>query len=305
MIERKSYDIWGARSFQLGRRKNLSFALRLDHDNFADRPMVRPDSNVLYHDHHFLIGGVSYSKINYLKTKNILSFNITEDVPVGFIYSLIGGRDWTEFGQRTYRGFQTSYSTYFKEAGYFLVNLESGYFTNEIDARSDEVFQIDGRHFTPLFDLGDAYSRIFTRVYYFNGDRLSIPQAQSLLGPNRINNIEGNQIAGDRIFTLSSEYVVFQPWYYYGFRFATYAHAGIGHVSESRIVDPYSQTYYAFGGGVRIRNESLVFDTFEFRISLFPNPPIDGQVFFFKVSLSTPKFFESPNVTKPTVVGLD
>lgn len=303
-VDRKSYDFWGARSFQLGKRKNLSFALRLQHDYFSERPLVQRDSNEIYQNHHFLIGGVSYSKINYLKTKNILSFNITEDVPVGFIYSLIGGKDWTEFGLRDYRGFQASYSFYSKKAGYFLVNLVSGFFTKS-GQRSNEIIQFDGRHFTPLIDLGGAYSRVFTRLHFFNGDRLSIPQSQSIRGENRIRNITGNQIEGDKTFTLSTEYVVFQPWYFYGFRFATYAHMGVGHVSESRIENPYSRTYYTMGGGVRIRNESLVFDTFEFRVSLIPNPPNEGQIFFFRVSLSAPRFFESPNVTKPKIVGLD
>ncbi|WP_436516288.1 hypothetical protein [Ekhidna sp. To15] len=303
-IDRKSYDLWGARSFQFGKRKNLSFALRLQHDYFSERPTVQQDSNEIYQNHHFLVGGVSYSKINYLKTKNILSFNITEDIPVGFIYSIIGGKDWTEFGVRDYRGFQASYSFYNDVAGYFLFNLESGYFTQQ-NRRNNEVIQFDGRHFTPLFELGDAYSRIFTRLHFFNGDRFSIPQSQSLLGENRFRNITGNRIEGNKLFTLSTEYVVFQPWYFYGFRFATYAHLGLGHVSESRVRDPFSKTYYTMGGGVRIRNESLVFNTFEFRVSLIPNPPTEGQIFFFKVSISTPRFFESPNVTKPKIVGLD
>lgn len=302
-IDRRSYDIWGARSFQLSKRKNLSFALRLDHDLFSERPQVRQDSNTLYHNHHFLLGGISFSKINYLKTKNILSFNITEDVPVGYIYSVFGGRDWTEFGERDYRGFQASYSFYHKRAGYFLFKLGSGRFV--FDSKNNKVVQFESRHFTPLFEVGRAHSRIFTRAYFFNGDLLSIPQSQSILGDNRIRNISGNQLSGDRAFTLTTEYVVFQPWYFYGFRFATYGHLGVGHVEESRITDPYSKTYYTMGGGVRIRNESLVFDTFEFRVSLIPNPPIEGQLFFFRVTLSTPKFFDSPNVSKPKVIGQD
>ncbi|WP_420578448.1 hypothetical protein [Ekhidna sp.] len=303
-IDRKSYDLWGARSFFLGDRKNISTALRLQHDNFSERPQVQVDSNTIYHDHHFLVGALSYSKINYLKTRNVLSFNITEDIPVGFIYSVIIGRDWTEFGERDYRGIRTIYSTYSKNAGYFLINMESGYFLMD-NQKNNRVFQLDGRHFTPLIDLGAAYSRFFTRFHYFNGNELSIPISQTLEGENRIRNIEGNQIAGNQIFSLTTEYVVFQPWYFYGFRFATYAHAGIGNVSESRVMDPYNQTYYTLGGGIRIRNESLVFDTFEFRVSVLPNAPTEGKYFYFKVSLSAPQFFKSPNVGKPEVVGLN
>ncbi len=303
-IERLSYDTWGARSFQLNSRKNLSIALRVKHDNFSERPEVQQDSNLVYQNHHFLIGGVSYGKINFLKSKNILSFNITEDIPVGWIYSVLAGKDFTEFGTRDYRGFRASYSLYNNQYGYFLFNLETGFFNSQ-DRRTDRVFQLDGRHFTPLIDLGGVYSRIFTRLHFFNGNRLSVPQAQSIQGENRIRNITGNQIVGDRTFTLSTEYVVFQPWYFYGFRFATYAHLGVGHVRESRIADPFSRTYYTMGGGIRIRNESLVFNTFEFRVSLIPDPPTEGQIFFFRVSLSAPKFFESPNLTKPKVVGLE
>ncbi len=303
-IDRKSYDVWGARSFQLNSRKNLSFALRVQHDNFSERPTVQQDSNVLYHNHHFLIGGLSYGKINFLKSKNILSFNITEDIPTGFIYTLLLGKDFGEFGSRDYRGFRASYSFYNNSTGYFLFDLESGYFVNN-NKRNDRTVQVNGRHFTPLIKIGRAYSRVFTRLYFFNGNRLSIPQAQSLRGENRIRNITGNQIIGDRAFTLSTEYVVFQPWYFYGFRFATYAHLGVGNVRESRIEEPFSRTYYTMGGGVRIRNESLVFNTFEFRVSLIPEPPNEGQLFFFRVTLSAPRFFESPNLTKPKVVGLD
>lgn len=303
-INRKSYDLWAARSFFIGRRKNISPALRLQHDNFSERPTVALDSNTIYQDHHFLIGGLSYSKINYLKTRNILSFNITEDVPVGFIYSILYGRDWTEFGERDYRGIRTIYATYTKKAGYFLLNLESGYFSMD-GRKTNQVIQFDGRHFTPLIDLGAAYSRFFTRFHYFDGDDLSIPLAQTLAGENRIRNIEGRQITGNKILTLTTEYVVFQPWYFYGFRFATYAHLGVGHVSESRNFNPYDKTYYTMGGGVRVRNESLVFNTFEFRVSMLPNTPTEGQFFYFKVSLSAPQFFKSPNIGKPSVVGLD
>ncbi|SNS70253.1 hypothetical protein SAMN05421640_0916 [Ekhidna lutea] len=303
-IDRRSYDLWSARAFQLGeKRKNISAALRIKHDNYTNRPEVRADSNNIYQDHHFLVSGLSYSKINYLKTKNILSFNITEDVPVGFIYSAIYGRDWTEFGTRNYRGIRTIYANYNKRIGYFLLNLESGYFTLN-KQKVDQVIQFNGRHFTPLIDLGTAHSRVFTRFHYFNSNNLSIPLAQSLLGENRIRNIEGSQISGNNLFTLTTEYVVFQPWYFYGFRFATYVHAGIGSVSESRNFDPYDITYYTYGGGVRIRNESLVFDTFEFRVAFLPTTPADGQSFHFKVSLSAPQFFRSPNIAKPQVVGL-
>lgn len=303
-IDRKSYDVWAARSFQIGARSNISFALRLDHDYFSKRPFVKLDSNIHYHNHHLLVGALSYSRINYLKTKRIQSFNITEDMPIGFIYSVLFGKDWTEFGIRNYRGIRASYSSYSNRIGYSLLNLESGYFLLS-DKKTNQVFQIDLRHFTPLFSSGQTSSRIFTRISFFDGEKLSIPLSQSLSGENRLRNINGNQIRGNRLFTISSEYVVFQPWYFYGFRFATLVNAGMGHVRESRGDTPYKQTFFNVGAGIRIQNESLVFNTFEFRVSVFPQPPPTGQTLNLSLTLSTPNFFKSLTIGKPAVVGLD
>ena len=124
-------------------------------------------------------------------------------------------------------------------------------------------------------------------------------------GLNRIQNIKGEQIRGDQVFTLSNEYVVYQPWYIYGFRFATYAHAGLGHVKESRSLTPFRQTYFNFGGGIRIRNESLVFDTFEFRLALYPNPPPEARATTFNITVTSQAFFRSPNIRKPRIVGIN
>lgn len=303
-VDRKSYDLWGARSFQISSRTNITMALRLNHDNFLERPAVKADSNITFHNHHLLLGALTYSKINFLKTKKIQTFNITEDVPVGFIYSVLIGKDWTEFGVRNYRGLRTSYSMYSGTFGYGLFNLESGSYLLP-NQKINKIVKIDMRHFTPLFTLGKADTRIFSRLSFFDGDRLSVPLSQSISGENRLRNINGNELNGNRLLTISSELVMFQPWYFYGFRFATLANVGIGHVRENRIENPYKQTFLSLGAGIRIQNESLVINTFEMRISVFPNPPPEGDVFNLRITLAAPTFFQALNIGKPKIVGLE
>lgn len=300
---RIAYDLWGARAFMVGERQNVAFALRLEHDNYAERPMVAIDSNELYQDHHFLLSALSYSKIKFLKSKNIVAFNITEDIPVGFLFSILYGKDWNEFSDRTYRGIKAAYSSYF-DYGYLFLNYEKGAYRRD-DRRINEVTQVKIRHFTPLFNVRRAKARLYTRFFYYNGNDLSIPLAETLRGPNRIKNIDGLQIQGNKLYTFDSEYVVFQPWYFYGFRFATYGHLTMGRVKETRIENPFNRFYYNGGAGIRIRNESLVFNTFEFRFSLYPDPPTQGQQFFFKISLSPPSFFANTTLSKPTAVGFN
>ena len=300
---RYSYDSWVGRAFEVGKRSSVNLAVRLKHDNFTDRPTVKLDSNEIYHNHHLLLGAFSYSRITYLKARNILSFNITEDIPEGFLFSAIYGRDWNEFDPRMYRGFRTNFSKY-TNYGYINFSLETGFYKERGESRN-EVLEISTLYFSPLFALGKATSRLFTRFYLFEGHNLAIPQTQSLEGINRIRNIKGHQIKGDKVLTLSSEYVIYQPWYYYGFRFATYAHGGIGFVEETRSIEPYKRVYSNIGGGIRIRNESLVFDTFEVRFSFYPKPPPESSNFTLNISFAAQSFFRSPNIRKPRVVGLN
>lgn len=302
-ISSNSFDLWVGRSFEVQQRSSLNLATRYQHENFIDRPQVRLDSNEIYHDHHLLLGALSFNKISYLKARNIISFNITEDIPEGYLISLLYGRDWNEFDPRTYRGLRAVASKY-TSIGYVTLNLEAGFFKNN-EIKRNEVIEFSARHFSPLFNIGRATSRLFTRFYSFNGTNLSIPQTETLNGQNRIRNLSGNQIRGDRLFSLSNEYVVYQPWYFYGFRFATYAHTGLGFVEETRSLSPYHKTYFNFGGGMRVRNESLVFDTFEIRGSYYPVPPPEGNNFTFHFTISAQSFFRSPSIQKPEIVGLD
>ena len=301
--KRFTYDLWAGRSFDVGKRRAINFSTRLLHDNYTQRPQVQIDSNEFFHDHHLLLGALSYSKINFLKSRNILAFNITEDIPEGYLFSILYGRDWNEFDPRTYQGIRANFSDYTR-FGYFTINLEAGFFRNEGIVRND-VVEVSTRYFSPLIGIGSTTARLFTRVYFFNGDNLSIPQSQSIVGLNRIRDINGQQVRGEQVFSISNEFVIFQPWYFYGFRFATYGHAGLGFVKETRSVFNYSQSYPHVGGGVRIRNESLAFNTFEFRFTAYPNPPEEGNIFTFSFTINTPSFFGSPNIRKPRIVGIN
>jgi len=103
------------------------------------------------------------------------------------------------------------------------------------------------------------------------------------------------------MFTTSFEPVFFLPWYVYGFRFAPYVLADLGHIEENRIADGYKNTYFGLSSGVRIINESLVLDTFKVRFVYFPKAPPEGSAFSIKISTSAPVVFRAFNVNKPTL----
>ncbi len=302
-ISKENYDLWVARSFQISKRRNLSLALRFFKDDFISRPLVRPDSNDLFHNRDAVLASISFTKLNYLKTKNILSFNITEDVPIGYIHSLVAGRDWAEFGDRYYLGWQSGFARHF-DTGYFAFNFEAGTFFSK-NRTTNNVLEFRLGYMTPLLELGKSSVRSFFKLNYFLSNNLTIPISRSLKTNERIRNIDGRGLSGQTLLSGTLESALFLPWYFYGFRFAPYLFTDFGFVQESRIRQPFSNFFYGIGSGIRIRNESLVFDTFEIRAVFFPQVPEDGNRIGIAFSASRPILFDRLRVNKPKLVALD
>lgn len=302
-ITNEVYDIWLGRSFQFSQRRNLSFAARYLKNNLLKRPDVKPDSNEFYHDRDAVLTSITFSKLNFLKTKNILAFNITEDVPVGFTNSLTVGRDWSEFEVRNYVGWKSSFAQFFTP-GYFLANLEVGTLLDQ-DLLENTVFEIGFGYMTPLLSMGRTYNRVFAKWNYFVGNDLSIPISRSLAEDKRMRGISGNGLSGNTVMSGTLESVFFLPWYFLEFRFAPYAFVDFGLAKEDRIEIPYDNFFYGVGGGLRIRNESLVFSTIEISAVYFPTAPEQGSSLGIEISVSTPIIFSTLSLNKPRLVGFE
>jgi hypothetical protein len=84
-------------------------------------------------------------------------------------------------------------------------------------------------------------------------------------------------IAGDSRITLKAEAVFYTPWNLAYFRFAPFVFTNICRFTP---LDPHfshSNWYNSIGGGVRVRNESLIFQTVEFRAFYFPQTNFKGE----------------------------
>ncbi|MEQ8238046.1 MAG: hypothetical protein RIA69_02485, partial [Cyclobacteriaceae bacterium] len=301
--ENTHYDFWLARSFAIGKRTNLGASVRLNQRNYSQRPAVKIDSNEFYLNSKMILGSMFFSRINFLKSQNIYSFNITEDIPIGHLHTLIFGPQWTEFGRRYYSGVRSKYAFY-TDLGYFQFNAEFGTYFQRKSFRNT-IFQLNNVYFSPLFQLGKSSARVYLRTNYFRGQNLSIPISGTLSDENHFREFEGIRINGNHVVSLNVESILFTPWYFYGFRFAPFVYVDHGYVKETRIQQSYEKLYSGIGGGFRIRNESLVLNTFEIRFTAFPSFPENGQPYSLSFSFSNPRLFNSPSIRKPTLVGIE
>lgn len=302
-VDSRVIDTWVSRGIDLGDRILLNVSLRYLTSTFFQRPTVKLDSNEVFHNRKTRLGGIFYSKINYYKAKNILAFNISEDVPVGYTVSFISGQDESEFETRYYAGVQAAVGHY-HPYGYISANLAAGRFIAAKDV-FNEVLEFSGNYFSPLIPIGKVQSRIFLRSYFFTSDELSIPITANLSNDNRVRNVQGTGIAGNKIYSGTLESVFFLPRTRSGYGFAPYAFSDYGVAKENRTADSFKKRFQTVGAGIRIKNESFVFEMVELRFAYFlKNGGMDNRLTF-NVSISAPVFFGQINDKKPRLVGVD
>jgi hypothetical protein len=298
-------DIWAGRAFALSgssHRKTLMVGLRYLHHDFLERPEVKIDSNVRYQNRQLWLSSLSLQKINYMKTRYILAYGITEDVPVGYTYGLLYGKDYTEFETRDYWGGQIRLAHYFPALGYFLFTGHAGTFWNG-DEFKDSILKFRLGYFTPLLRMGKTNVRNFVQLYYNIGKNLSPPETFNI--ENFIRDLSGNHTHGNTIFSAQFESVCFLPWYIYGFRLASFFSLDVGQVQENRNQVHIQDFITGIGGGVRIRNESLVFRTLELGVKYFPVTLPESSHWSVDVSFTLPILFEGLTSFKPEIISLD
>ena len=83
---------------------------------------------------------------------------------------------------------------------------------------------------------------------------------------------------------LSLESVVFSPLNFFGFRFAFFGFTDLAFLGSTKDIIDMEGTISSLGLGLRIRNDNLIFNTFQIRIGYFPDPPQYSRISNFIVS---------------------
>lgn len=293
-------DIWLGRAFQLPlyhERKNLTLTARLLNNSFSTQPFVSRDSNALYYNRRLLLTEVNLSNQRFLKSNYVLSFGISEDIPIGYRFSFISGRDFNQFYQQNYYGFQIFWSFFFQKFGYLLINERVGGFDR--NKLSDGVFANKISYYSPLASFGRFHLRNYVNISYIRG--FSQPDGEFVSLRGRVRDIRGDFVDGDNIFTFSLESMLFTPWYYYGFRVAPFGYYNLGLAWDTRSIKSSERSFQSAGCGLRIRNESLAFSTLEIRVTHFFTGPVPGNTIF-SIGTSVPINFSSIFRFKPSLV---
>ncbi len=280
----KLLDVWLGRAFRLNvggerfrERARLVTAIRSSNYDFFDRPLVTADTNRILEDRVQNFFSIGIANRNYLRDVQVFGFGRTEDIPYGSLFSITGGTDRGEFRNRYYLGGKVSRGRYYKGFGYLLATVEAGSFVSAGDWEQG-VIRAELNYFSRLFSLQTTHVRQFVDLRFIHGVGRFDREFIDISGRNGIRGIGSAALRGSKGLVLNLETVVFTPITILGFQLATFAYADLGLITPTDVNMFDGRLYQGYGIGLRVRNENLAFNTFQFRLGFYPNIPNNSRV---------------------------
>ncbi len=276
-------DIWAGKAWRIfkgstedARTTNMIFTGRFLKVRYLEKPDLLYDTLHKYTDERFFLSGIGISRRKYVHDKYIFSVGYTEDVPVGQVIGLTGGYQVKDDIARWYTGMKISWGNYYSW-GYFSPNVELGGFLKS--SRFEEVtLRAELNYFTHLFEIGDWKFRQFVKPMLILGvNRLA---SDELTVTGDLPGFNTTTIVGTHRLLLTLQTQAYAPLSLWGFKFGPYGNCTLGMMGNEASGFRSGRLYSQFGIGVLIRNEYLIFSTFQISLAFYPRFPGLGDKFF-------------------------
>jgi len=227
--------------------------------------------NYQYPDITGVLGSFSVFKQNFYKANYVYGFGRNEDVPDGLDITLAGGYVNKQQVNRPYLGIDLQRYFFTEQEAYFAFTGRFGTFWRSSHAEDMDVLaNVD--YFSRLVSLSTNWKM---RTFLSAGITGQINPV--LNTPLFLNSAFGlpeipvdTTVAGDMRMTLRGESVFFSPLCIANFRFAPFVFTHLCLFTPTGSPLGKSSLYSTVGGGIRTRNESLIFGTMELRGWFFP-----------------------------------
>lgn len=258
--------------------------------------------NKTFTDFTGALGSLNIFRQVFYKTKFIYGFGRNEDIPEGFNVALTAGYVNKQNIKRPYSGLDISFAN-FKNKGFYsnFTFRAGGYFYRKRFEDVDLLFNVD--HFTRLRKINNNW---FSRIFFATGITAQVNPV--LNAPLYLNSNFGlpyfsnGMLDSDMRAITKAEAVFYNTKKILGFRLAPFAFVDAILLKPTKMGLKQSDIFTAIGGGIRTRNENLVFGTIELRGFWFPR--VNGDMRGWKVELnSNIRFkFKSSFISRPDFI---
>jgi hypothetical protein len=268
----------------LGARKRLQqnlpqarlrrlLALRGTHRTYSDMPdAVKDRYEIGYSDLVSVLGAFTLFEQDFYHTNFLYGFGRTEDVPEGFRISFTGGWSKRNNISRPYFSFEYDRAYFSRKNNYWNYSLRAGAFYGN-DRIEDISLLASFDYFTRLRKLGNNW---FLRHFISGSATQLLNTVQNeplrLSSDYGIPQLYDPELKASSRITFNAESVFYNTWKLVGFSFAPFYFANVTYLKQLGFLIKTGDVFTAVGGGVRTRNENLVFGTMELRIAFYPRP---------------------------------
>ena len=278
-------------------------ALRTFYNYFMEVPVKYVlDYNYRYADINGALVAYSVYKQNFYRTNFIYGFGRNEDVPEGINASVIGGYTNKQGFKRAYIGAEMQRSRFKKTGSLFTYTFKAGGYLYRKELQDIDLL-VNLKHFTKLQTLNKYwYNRNYFNLSYTRQIKPFLNQPLLLDSEYGLPYFRNGFIEGEMRTTFQAESVFYNLKKVLGFRFAPFFFGDLSLIQTlNRSIDK-SIGYPAFGGGVRTRNENLVFGTIELKGYIFPRITEGMQHWKVEVSTNIKFRYNSSFINKPDFV---
>lgn len=301
-------DLWAGYAFHMfgrdsanDRATNLITAARFMRVRYLENPIEQYDPQYTFTDENFYLGSIGISTRKYVQDKFILRFGVPEDIPIGKVISVTGGYQKKINTSRIYAGARLSFGHY-HTWGYLSTNFEYGAFFRG-SGQEQGTFSANIIYFTGLVEIGKWKFRQFVKPQVIIGINRFAYDSLTLNDGYGIDGFRSNELKGTSRLLLTLQTQSYAPYDLIGFRFGPFIKCSVGMLGDEEYGFKNSKVYAQIGLGVIIKNDYLVFNSFQISISFYPVMPHGENGIIKFNSFRTYDFgFGDFDVEKPAVV---
>lgn len=231
-----------------------------------DQPEYKEDK-----DYNTAVGYLSeftFYRQDYYKTRYIFGFGRTEDVPYGISLGITGGYVKLLSLGRPYGALKFNFGKANKDGDFYRLSFQAGAYARNNDVE-DIVLQPGASYVTKLIQLNKLKARGYVAATYTQIFNHTINDLLTI-GRRDIPGFSLDSLDADQRLSVHGESVLFLPRSLFGFRFAPFVALDMVYVSNCATCEAPKNNFIGISGGIRTRNENLIFGTMEVKFTFIP-----------------------------------
>ena len=293
-----------AHNQDFSKHNRLVTTLSIDKIQYDYRDIVNATDYLKANNKTDLISGLSFSSNSYYRDNLLFGYGSSEDIPFGKLFGVQGGYSFDEFHNRTYVDAFYYAGDKIDDKGYINYSIEAGGYLNS-GIYEDGILKSKISLISKLYTHGDHHFRHYLNLMYVRGINMHGSERIIINDQYGIRGFKSQTLMGTQKLSMNLESIMFSPLYVLGFRFATFGFLDIGFIGSEKRSILNQQMYSGLGIGVRIKNENLIFNTFQLRFAFYPLEPDRRNRFSIDVSDVPSSSFSDFTVKQPHVVTFE